>query len=165
MPAGISSEHGPQPVVILVCGSAFFSMSMASEGPDIMRPSIAAIVVLSVLALPAGVRSAPTEQTFVLRTTGDLADLCAYTSASDPMMTAAQNFCQGFMVGVYQVLQLVDAARAKPAFCIPTPPPTRTEAIAAFVQWAKANPSETARPPVDGVFGFLTQRFPCPAKP
>jgi len=130
-----------------------------------MQRRISAIVVLSALALPASARSAPSEQTFVVRTTGDLADLCADTSASDPLMTAAQNFCQGFVVGTYQVLLQVDAGRAKPAFCVPTPPPTRTEAVAAFVQWAKANPSETARPPVDGVFEFLTQRFPCPAKP
>jgi len=130
-----------------------------------MRQSIAALVVLGVLALPAGARSAPTEQTFVVRTTGDLAALCADTSASDPMMTAAQNFCEGFMVGAYQVLQQVDVARAKRAFCVPTPPPTRTAAIASFVQWAQANPSETARAPADGVFEFLTQRFPCRAKP
>jgi hypothetical protein len=130
-----------------------------------MRQSIAAIVVLSALALPSGARSAPTEQTFFMRTTSDLVDLCADTSASDPMMTAAQNFCQGFILGAYQVLRQVDAGRGKPAFCVPTPPPTRTAAIAAFVQWAQANPSETARPPVDGVFEFLTQRFPCPAKP
>jgi hypothetical protein len=130
-----------------------------------MRQTIAAIVVLGVLALPAGARGALTEQSFLVRTTGDLVDLCADTSVSDPMMTAAQNFCQGFMLGVYQVLQQVDAGQPKRAFCMPTPPPTRTAAIAAFVQWAKSSPSETARPPGDGVFEFLTQRFPCPAKP
>ena len=129
------------------------------------RHSISVIMILTALALPAGARCAPTEQTFIVHTTGDLAELCADTSGTNPMMTAAQNFCQGFMVGAYRVLQQVDAGRAKPAFCVPTPPPTRTEAVAAFVQWVKANPTDAARPPEDGVFEFLAQRYPCPTKP
>jgi hypothetical protein len=125
--------------------------------------------VVIILALLCGFassgRSAPTEETFTVPTTSALADLCADTSPSDPMMTAAQNFCHGYMVGAYHVLLQVNAARRKPAFCVPTPPPTRSQAIAAFVQWVRANPGQAGQPPADGVFAFLMQRFPCPAKP
>ena len=128
------------------------------------RYFIAAIVASGVAAVTVGARGAPTEETFMVQTTGALADLCADHAASDPMMTAAQNFCHGYMVGAYQVLEQIDAARAKPAFCVPSPPPSRTKAIAAFVQWVQANPGESARPPADGVYEFLTHYFPCPAK-
>jgi Rap1a immunity proteins len=54
--------------------------------------------------------------------------------------------------------------RGKPAFSVPNPSPTRQQVIADFIQWARANPIEVTRPPVDGVFEFLTKRFPCPNK-
>ena len=79
------------------------------------------------------------------------------------MTTAAQNFCHGYLLGAYQVLAQVNAASPKPAFCIPNPSPTRNQAIADFVAWAKTNPSEAGLPPADGVYEFLIQRFPCTA--
>ena len=129
-----------------------------------MKPLLAAIGVLMTLGLPLSAHCAPTEQTFAVPTTAALADLCADASPSDPLMTAAQNFCHGYLLGAYHVLLQVNAARGKPAFCMPQPSPPRSQAVADFVQWAKANPSEADRPPADGVFQFLTQRFPCAAK-
>ena len=41
----------------------------------------------------------------------------------------------------------------------------RNQAIAEFVAWAKASPSGAGLPPADGVYEFLTQRFPCPGNP
>lgn len=96
-------------------------------------------------------------------TAGSLAQLCSDTSPNDPMMTAAQNFCHGFMVGSYQVLLQVNAARKRPAFCVPSPAPSRSQAIAEYVQWVNASPSNAAMPPTDSVFAFLMQRFPCKA--
>jgi hypothetical protein len=122
------------------------------------------LAALGALGTVASVQCAPTEQTFRVTTTRALADLCAYSSSSDSMATAAQNFCEGYLVGAYQVLVQVDAARKKPAFCVVNPP-TRQQAITSFVRWVDAHPSEGTRPPADGVFEFLTQQFPCPAKP
>lgn len=124
---------------------------------------------LTLVCLAAGVRAQPsgqpTEQTFTAPTTGALADLCSQTSRSDMLMTtAAQNFCHGYLLGAYQVLAEINRAQPKPFFCIPNPSPTRNEAIAAFLSWAKGNSSAAGLPPADGVYEFLVQHFPCPAK-
>jgi len=131
-----------------------------------MRRLLGSISMLSAFATAAVVQAAPSEQTFMVRTTGDLADLCSYNSPTDPMMTASANFCQGYIVGVYHVLTEVEQARTpKPAFCVPNPPPTRNQTIAEFVKWARASPNDSALPAADGVFKFFVGRFPCAAKP
>ena len=123
---------------------------------------VSAGVLVGLAAAPAA-RSQTTEQTFLVPTAGSLAQLCGDMSPNDPMMTAAQNFCHGYMVGAYQVLVQVNAARKKPAFCAPTPAPTRNQAIAAYVQWVDADPTKAAMAPADSVYAFLMQRWPCPA--
>jgi len=50
----------------------------------------------------AGAAGAVTEDQFGLRNTGDLAALCS-ASATDPLYTAALNFCHGFGAGTYGV--------------------------------------------------------------
>ncbi len=80
------------------------------------------------------------------------------------MGTAALNFCHGFAVGVYRVLEEENAAkRIGRLFCIPDGVmPSRNEAIADFVQWAKASPDVMAQRPADGITGYLMQKYPCP---
>jgi len=111
--------------------------------------------------LPVTAGAAVTEDNFLMRTTGDLATLCSANS-SDPLMTAAVNFCHGFGVGVYQVLREEAAARpADPLFCVPNPTPTRNSVVAAFVQWARTHPGEMSQPPAEGLVRFLAQQYPC----
>ena len=72
-----------------------------------------------VAILPATGGANVTETDFQVRTTADLVDLCS-ASPSDPMGTAALNFCHGFAVGVYRVLEEENAAkRVGRMFCIP----------------------------------------------
>ena len=107
-------------------------------------------------------RAAVTEDEFLLRNTGDLVEVCSAVQA-DPMYTAAANFCQGFAVGVFRVLQEQDMAeRSRHLFCLPNPTPTRNEGIAAFVQWAKADASRMAQPAADGIAAFLADKYKCP---
>jgi hypothetical protein len=115
----------------------------------------AALVILSVAA-PA----ATTPDNFIVRTAGDLAALCS-ADPSDPMMAAAIGFCEGFAVGVYQTLEETQASLKSTFFCIPTPAPTRSQAIASFVTWVKANPSIVSERPADAIFGYLQQTYPC----
>ena len=123
-----------------------------------VTPWASAIAVLAVLG-PA--RAAVTEQNFVLRDTGDLVALCS-ASQSDPLYTAAINFCHGFAVGVFRVVHEEDAARRSgKIICLPNPPPSRNQALAAFVQWANADPSRLSQPADDGIAGFLSQQYPC----
>ena len=102
-----------------------------------------------------------TENSFLVRSTRDLVDVCA-PAPSDPLATAAVNFCQGFMVGAYQYYTIDAAATNRQLFCPPSPLPSRNEAIAQFVTWAKARPAVLDQVAVEGMFRFLAERYPCP---
>lgn len=120
-------------------------------------------VLLAAAFMPHHARAAVTSDDFLLRNAGDLAALCS-ADPSDPMATAAKNFCAGFAVGVVRVLQKVDAAEAprRAMFCFPPKPPTRSEGIAEFVSWVNAEPGRQALAPEDALATFLQVRFPCP---
>jgi hypothetical protein len=119
------------------------------------------------LALCLGVsagsaHAAVTQDSFVLRNTGDLVDLCSAVQP-DPMYTAAVNFCHGFAVGVFRVLEEEDMARkSRHMFCPPNQMPNRNEGIANFVKWASADPARATLQPADALATFLVQQFPCP---
>jgi hypothetical protein len=90
--------------------------------------------VIGVLAVLGSARATVTEQNFLVRNTGDLVALCS-ASQSDPLYTAAVNFCHGFAVGVFRVVAEEDAARQSgKVICLPNPPPSRNQALAAFVR-------------------------------
>jgi hypothetical protein len=116
-----------------------------------------------VVIAPATGRSAVTEANFQLRNTGDLVALCSATP-SEPMGTAALNFCEGFGVGVVRVLQEEDAAEPthRPMFCLPGL--SRDQAVAAFVQWANSDPARLAMPATDGIAAYLAAQYPCARK-
>ncbi len=112
-------------------------------------------------SLGAQTAPAPTETNFRVATTGDLVRLCEANPA-EPTGVAALHFCHGFAVGAYQYHQIATAAENKrPLFCAPNPTPSRNEVIAAFVTWAKQNPQQLSMPPVEGIFHYLAQRYPC----
>ncbi len=74
----------------------------------------------------------------------------------------ALHFCHGFLVGAFQYyLASVSGPKAKALVCPPDPPPTRNEAIAAFIAWAQAHPQYMSEAPVETEFRFLTERWPC----
>ncbi len=87
-------------------------------------------------------------------------DLCKATSA-DPYYTAAINFCHGFAVGVYRVLEAENQAEPRHMFCASDRTLRRAEAIAAFVQWVDAHPDQKNLGPADGIAAYLQQQFPC----
>lgn len=123
---------------------------------------LASAFLLFVVAAPGLARANLTQDSFLLRNTTDLVDMCSATQ-SDPLFTAAVNFCQGFLVGVFRVLHEEDMARqSRRLFCLPEPVPTRNQGIASFVQWAKANPGQMNLQPADSIASFLSQQYPCP---
>jgi hypothetical protein len=121
---------------------------------------------LAVPTLCAAIAAAPaeaaiSEDNFLVRNAGDLVALCTATQA-DPLYTAAVNFCQGFAVGAFRVLQEEEAARRPPhMFCLPDSLPSRTEAIANIVQWVNADPARSAIGATDSIAAYLSQRYPC----
>jgi Rap1a immunity proteins len=110
----------------------------------------------------AGARAA-SEANFTLGSTGDLVALCSAVP-DNGIGTAALNFCEGYLQGAVTVEMLNMATfRGPKLFCLPNPPPARSEAMSEFVSWAQAAPDRMAQSPTDGVFGFLRERYPCAA--
>jgi hypothetical protein len=98
---------------------------------------------------------------FRVNSTGDLLALCSADPAA-PNYSAAIHFCHGFASGAYQYHQMVVAAVPEARFvCVPEPVPSRSEAIAGFVEWVRRNPQRTADKPVDSIFRYLAERYPC----
>jgi hypothetical protein len=120
-------------------------------------------LAMGLLSLSPAVRAAVSDDNFLVKTTGDLVALCSADPA-DKMMTAATNFCHGFVVGTYRVLSEQQSASRNKLFCPPATLPSRNEAIARFVTWAKANSAAATLSPTDGMLKYLMERFPCPAK-
>jgi hypothetical protein len=105
---------------------------------------------------------AATETNFGPATTADLVELCTATP-DNGMGTAALNFCEGFAQGAVLVeMQNMAGFRGPKPFCMPSPPPSRNEAISEFVKWARVSPDRMSATPTDGLFRFLIERYPCP---
>jgi hypothetical protein len=122
---------------------------------------VAALAALTVAPLRAQTVASPSETAFLVTTTGDLVRLCE-AQPTDPTGIAALHFCHGFAVGAYQYHQIAAVAENKPPlFCEPNPRPSRNEAIAGFVAWARQSPEAMETPPVEGIFRYLAQRYPC----
>jgi hypothetical protein len=108
---------------------------------------------------PAG---AVTEEAFQLRTGADLVALCS-TPPDDRLHTAAIHMCHGYAAGAYQaVMALTNKGKMTPVVCPPNPRPTRNEAVARFLAWAKANLQYQSDPAIDFLGRFLVTEFPCP---
>jgi hypothetical protein len=125
----------------------------------------AIVICLAIAGAFSGLPSAQagvTKDNFLARTTDDFVTVCSALEI-DPLYRAAVNFCEGFAVGTYQVLQEVQSVGPKfRLFCFPDPGPSRNEVIASFVTWAKAHPEQGARLPVESVASFLAETYPCP---
>jgi hypothetical protein len=122
---------------------------------------MAAMMIMAMTAVRAQTAASPSETDFQVMTTGDLVRLCE-ASPTDATGIAALHFCHGFAVGAYQYHQIAAAAEAKPPlFCEPRPRPMRNEAIAGFISWAKQNPRAMNTLPVEGIFRYLAQHYPC----
>lgn len=127
-----------------------------------MRRAVCLSAAVLCLAGLASSARAVTQDDFLLRNTADLVNLCSAASG-DPLATAAVNFCEGFGLGVFRVLDETEAAhKRRQIFCMPSQGPTRTQAVMAFVQWAKASPDRLSMPPTDAIATYLSQQYPCP---
>lgn len=119
------------------------------------------VLVGAVPGVPCSAGASTEPEDFRMKTAEDLFDLCS-TPTNDPNYVAAIHFCHGFAAGAYQYDEAISGRKGKPKlYCLPDPPPTRNEAMGEFVTWAKANPSVFKERPVDGLFRFLGQRYPC----
>jgi hypothetical protein len=119
------------------------------------------ILVAAVLMLQPAWAGAVSEKDFEAQTTEQLLNLCT-VSPGDPLYPQAINFCQGYLVGAYKYYEAAHSGPNAPKFvCLPNPQPERINAIAMFIEWARAHPQYMKERPVDTEFRFLMEKWPC----
>jgi hypothetical protein len=111
-------------------------------------------------ALPQAATAASV-QNFQVANTADFLALCD-TAPGQENYVAAIHFCEGFASGAYQYyLALASRDAGERYVCLPDPTPSRDKIKADFVAWTKANPSALNDPPVESIFRYLGQTYPC----
>jgi hypothetical protein len=125
-----------------------------------MQRHVMWLFLFATVLVPALV-SAVTEADFEVKTTQNLLNLCT-APPNDPRYREAIHFCHGYLVGAYHYyLAVTGSDDSKRLVCLPTPPPSRNEAIRMFIAWAQAHPQYLNEPPVETEFRFMTETWPC----
>lgn len=125
-----------------------------------MRKTLFLLLTVGML-FPGFSASAVIQKDFEVQTTENLINLCTVTN-DDPLFNQAINFCHGYLVGAFHYYE---AAAAGPAgiqlVCLPDQRPSRNDAIAMFLEWAKDHPEYMKERAVETEFRFLMQQWPC----
>ncbi len=126
------------------------------------RRQAAAALAVGLLAFAAHAEIG--EDRFLADSTEDLIVLCE-APKGDPMHDAAIGFCYGFLIGAYTAHVTEHAGPdGTPVVCLPDPQPTRSEGVQQYVAWARAHPEYAQERPVESLFKFLSETWPCPAR-
>jgi Rap1a immunity proteins len=119
------------------------------------------VAVIALMLSPGIAAAAVTDEDFEVKTTRNLLNLCT-VSADDPRAKEAIQMCQGYLVGAYDYYVAENSGKdSMRLVCMPNPVPTRNEAVAMFVEWAKTNQQYMNERPVDTEFRFLSAKWPC----
>ena len=116
--------------------------------------------ILAAALMTSGIGfAADTSSTFELRDASDLVRACS-VPPKHVLFKNAIGFCHGVLTGAYRYYQatVTDENRF---VCTPNPPPTRSKVMNDFVIWAKSHPQYMKEPPVDTLFRYLEETFPC----
>lgn len=125
-----------------------------------MKHRIAVLAVAAILVVP-GFLGAVTQEDFEVKTTQNLINLCT-VAPTDLMAAQAIHFCHGYLVGAYHYHSAeASGPGGNPMVCFPDPAPSRSAAIALFVEWAKAHPQFMGEKAVETEFRFLLEKWPC----
>ncbi len=113
-------------------------------------------------AMAATSASAVEEKNFVLDTAADLAALCSVT-ADDVANDSARHMCLGFITGVHQVHEAVEANLDKGVYCLSEANNvSRDDAAAAIAAWVNEKPEERGKlEAFDGMLTWAAETFPC----
>lgn len=119
-----------------------------------MRNLILASAML--LAAPA---MAADSSTFQLRTAQDLVRACS-VAPGDALHANAMGFCHGVLVGAYRYYE--SSVKPEGRFvCPPSQAPNRATVMNSFVAWAGSRPQYMKDPPIDTLFRYLAETYPC----
>lgn len=126
-----------------------------------MRRNLIVILLFVTVLSQSVFAAAMTEEDFKARTTQNLLNLCA-ASTSDPLAERAIHFCHGYLLGAYAYhVAESSGPEGKQLVCLPNPEPSRNDAVAMFLKWAKAHPQYLEQSPVETEFMFLIETWPC----
>jgi hypothetical protein len=80
----------------------------------------------------------------------------------DPLYMAAVHFCEGYLVGAYHYQEaLYSGPDQTPLVCPPNPKPSRDQAIAEYIAWAKSHPEYGKELAVNTMMKYLIEHWPC----
>jgi hypothetical protein len=96
---------------------------------------------------------------YQLRDAADLVGICS-VARDDPNYANAVGFCHGVLTGAFRYYEAT-VTSANRFVCAPTPTPTRTRVMNDFVTWARAHPANMKDPPIDTLFKYLAETYPC----
>lgn len=119
-----------------------------------MKRTFVWLLMVAVL-VPSAVGAVETED-FHVDDAQDLVDVCT-TPQTDPLYEAAMGFCHGYCVGAFAYYQ----AAGRKFLCFPEKRPSRQKTIEGFVDWAAKHPNYMAEGPVQTLFKYLADKFPC----
>jgi hypothetical protein len=126
-----------------------------------MKRKLICVMFAVVLLIPTLASAAADQQDFIVDSTDDIVDLCT-TAPNDPLYTAAVHFCHGYLVGAFAYYDaLASGPEGVRLVCFPDPDPSRNAVIDMYVEWAKAHPEHMNQAPVETLFMFLTEKWPC----
>src|ERR1700761_7962594 len=116
---------------------------MGENGMRIRWLMLGAVFALGGLG---GAYAAVTADRIPPRTVRDLIAICGDTQ-EDPAMTAAVNYCHGFVEGASDVeVEHEGVPKARKLFCLPSPRPPSDQALSSFIAWANATPARLDQP-------------------
>jgi hypothetical protein len=125
-----------------------------------MKNLLAATCIMlasSATAMAQGAPKAPPAMPRAHTSTEAFVQMCANKSDN-----AAQNFCNGYGQGVYEMyLMTRHPKNAKPFICMDGVALTRQEHIDAFVKWTAANPKYNQLSAADTILRYLGETYPC----
>jgi len=116
-------------------------------------------LILAAALLTSGAAIAADSSTFQLRDAQDLVTACS-VPADHTLHANATGFCHGVLVGAYTYYNSTVTAENR-FICPPSPVPTRAKVMGDFVAWAKSRPQFMKDAPLDTLFRYLAETYPC----
>jgi hypothetical protein len=116
-------------------------------------------LIFAASLLTSGAAVAVDSSNFQLRDTNDLVRACS-VPADHVLHANATGFCHGVLTGAFRYYESTVAAGDR-FVCPPSPTPTRARVMNDFVAWARARPQTMQDPPLDALFRYLAETYPC----
>ena len=110
-------------------------------------------------AVISGAAIAADSSEFQLRDAGDLVRVCS-VPRDHPLHDNAAGFCHGILTGAYRYYEST-VAKENRFVCAPNPIPTRAKVMNDFVAWSARNAQYMKDSPVDTLFRYLVETYPC----